>query len=402
MNKRVPTPMNVINKFRVILSVVLLAMVTFSGLAREPKRLKPLVAGDYVLVYAGGGKESRFYDEDWMQGLVSYVDRDGQEHWLFDGFLFLQIMDRDCRVAFDPGHRDAKGIFLSATQADWMGLLDYYFQKGACLDALETVVGQTKKRLGDPGYKRQVIISIPNPITYRQPGENTGGTTYWGVLDGRATDFSKGEDRFAACKWYIDEVLRRAKAARYKHIEIAGFYYVTEEATGAGNLITDISSYVHSLGYPLTWIPYFTAPGWDQWRDKGFDIAWYQPNYFFNPSLPEERLEEACKRAIAHGMAMELEFDERVVAERADGQPSMGYRLRGYMDAYKKYGSWEKLPIAYYISHRGVGVLRDSGNAEDKELYYDFCEFVAKRPFRQHLLKNGRSPHGTPLAGHGK
>lgn len=354
------------------------------------KKLKKLVAGDYVLVYAGGGHESRFYDEDWMQGLVSYVDRDGKEHWLFDGFLFLQIMDRDDRVAFDPGHRDAKGIFPSATQADWLKLIDYYFEKGSCLDALESAVEKTKQRIGDPGYKRQVIISIPNPIIYRQPRENTGGTTYWGVLDGKVSDFSKGEDRFHACKWYIDEVLRRAKAAKYKNVEIAGFYYVTEETTDAGNLISNISDYVHSLGYPLTWIPYYTAPGWNLWKDKGFDFAWYQPNYFFNPSLPEERLEKACQRAINYGLAMELEFDERVVAERKDGQPSMGYRLRGYMDAYKKYGSWEKLPIAYYIAHRGVNVLKESGNAEDRELYYDFCDFVAKRPFRVNLLKKSK------------
>ncbi|MCM1178479.1 MAG: DUF4855 domain-containing protein [Bacteroides sp.] len=357
--------------------------------AKKDPKLKKLSASDYVLVYAGGG-HSKYYDEDWMQELVSYVDRDGKEHWLFDGFLFLQIMDRVERVAFDPGHRDENGIFPAAVQADWLKLIDYYFEKDACLDALDKAVDKTAGRIGDPGYKRQVIISVPNPIRYRNPGSRTGGTTYWGVLDGKVTDFDKEEDRLAACRWYIDEVLKRFKSARYRNIELAGFYYVTEETTDSGNLIEGISGYVHSKGYPLTWIPYYNAPGWNLWKEKNFDFAWYQPNYFFNPWLPEERLEKACRRALNYGMAMEMEFDERAVAVRPDGQPSMGGRLRGYMDAYRKYGSWEKLPIAYYVSSRGVHVLKESENQQDRDLYYDFCDFVAKRPLRKKMLKENR------------
>ena len=54
--------------------------------ARQKKLKKHLSAGDYVLCYAGGS-QSKFYDIDWMKDLVTYTDRDGKEHWLFDGFL---------------------------------------------------------------------------------------------------------------------------------------------------------------------------------------------------------------------------------------------------------------------------------------------------------------------------
>lgn len=352
------------------------------------KLKKQLSAGDYVLCYAGG-TQSKFYDKDWMKDLVTYTDRDGKEHWLFDGFLFLQIMDHGTGVAFDPGHRDYEGNYLqSALQSDWMDLINYYFEDGQCLDAIEQCVEEASARIGDPGYKREIIISVPNPIPYKNPVVNTGGTRYWGLLDGQVADFSRPEDRFAACKWFIDEVLKRYSQHKYRHIDLVGFYFVTEETTGLGNLMPELSSYIHSLGYPFTWIPYYNAPGWNLWREKGFDMAWYQPNYFFNDWLTEDRLVSACNRALDYGMAMELEFDERAVA---DSPESRADRLRGYMAAYRKYGSWEKLPIAYYLSHRGLHVLKYSKNPADVELYQDFCDFVAKRPLRTSLMeKNGK------------
>lgn len=356
--------------------------------AGKPRKLKKrLAAGDYVLCYAGG-EQARYYDTKWMKDFVTYTDREGREHWLFDGFLFLQIMDREAGVAFDPGHLDCNGQVLpAATQADWMRLIDYYFEPGHCLDAIERAVAEAAVRLGDPGYKREILISIPNPIPYKNPVAKTGGSCYWGLLDGRVADMSKEEDRFGACKWYVDEVLKRYRKRKYKYIDLVGFYYVTEETSGSGTLMPSLSDYLHAKGYPFTWIPYYNAPGWNLWREKGFDFAWYQPNYFFNAWLPESRLVSACQRALDYGMAMEMEFDERAAADCPD---SLGERLRGYMEAYKKYGSWANLPIAYYQSSRGLHTLKYSGNPKDRELYQDFCDFVAKRPLRQQLLETGK------------
>ena len=219
----------------------------------------------------------------------------------------------------------------------------------------------------------------------------TGGTRYWGLLDGEVADFSRPEDRLAACKWFIDEVLERYHQHRYRYIELSGFYFVTEETTGLGDLMPELSGYIHSKGYPFTWIPYYNAPGWNLWKEKGFDMAWYQPNYFFNDWLTDERLVSACNRALNYGMAMEMEFDERAAADSPDSRAG---RLREYMAAYKKYGSWEKLPIAYYISHKGVHTLKYSKDPADVELYQDFCDFVAKRPLRARLAETNGSRYG--------
>ena len=222
-------------------------------------------------------------------------------------------------------------------------------------------------------------MSIPNPIPFKNPVVNTGGTQYWGLLDGKVADFSSDLDRLAACKWFVSNVLKRWKQQKYSNLELVGFYFITEEASRNGTLIPAFSDYLHSIHYPFTWIPYYSASGWNLWKEKGFDYVWYQPNYFFNENIPESRLASACTRARNYGMAMEMEFDEGVLADRKD---CMAYRLRDYMQAFKKFGSWENLPIAYYQSGSAVRALKLSSNPEDHDLYQDFCDFVAKRPYR--------------------
>ena len=54
---------------------------------------------------------------------------------------------------------------------------------------------------------------LPDPIIYKvYDGKGNGkgdpgSTVYWGELNGRKMDFSTAEDRIAAYKWYVDEVL---------------------------------------------------------------------------------------------------------------------------------------------------------------------------------------------------
>ena len=218
--------------------------------------MKSLDASDIVLCYAGGAGGCMF-DIGYMNDYVWYKDRDGNPDWLFDGFLLLQIRDIGdgaSEVAFDPGHKNKDGSILpAAAQADWMKLIDYYFEDGQCIDAIDKAVEEAAKILGAPPYKRQVVISIPNPIIYKQPLSKKGGTTYWGILDGKVTDFSKEEDRIAACRWFIDEVLERYGTGKWKHVELAGFYWITEETLDESPLLPEVSAYLHSKGYPLTW-----------------------------------------------------------------------------------------------------------------------------------------------------
>ena len=83
-------------------------------------------------------------------------------------------------------------------------------------------------------------------------------------------DFSDEADRALACRWYIDQVLSRFKQAKFRHVELAGFYWVTEETSAKSPLIGNIVDYCAQKRYDLYWIPYFHAPGFESWKEKGF------------------------------------------------------------------------------------------------------------------------------------
>ena len=281
-------------------------------------------------------------------------------------------------MAFDPGHKDTDGSYLqAAAQADWLKLINYYFSEGHAIDAIEQSVEEVARTLGAPATKRQVIISIPNPIVYKNPIAETGGTTYWGVVNGRVMDFSDEEDQFLACKWYIDRVLERYAGKRYKYVELAGFYWVTEESKTSSRLLNRVSSYLAEKRYSLCWIPYFHAPGYTSWKEKGFSYAYYQPNYFFSIKIPYERLRTACAEAAAAGMDMEVEFDEAALENFGRGS-----RLRDYMTVFRESGHWAESRLAYYQGQKALRALKYSDNEKDQALYHDFCNFVVTRPCR--------------------
>jgi hypothetical protein len=131
------------------------------------------------------------------------------------------------------------------------------------------------------------------------------------------------------------------------------------------------------LKYSFNWIPYFDAPGYNEWKSYGFNYAYLQPNHFFNTSIPISRLEDACQKALSHDMDMELEFDEEVLAGK--GKAS---RLRDYMAVFKEKSIWKEKRLAYYQGNDALWALRNSTNMEDQELYHDFCDFVISRPLR--------------------
>lgn len=115
---------------QILIAVLVLLAVCGSA---DAKKIKKITASDVVLFYAGG-ELGNYYDQKHAADYVSYVDRDGEEHWLFDGFLLLQIWDTKVEnaseVTFTPGMKDGNGNWLpSANQADWKKLVDYYFLK---------------------------------------------------------------------------------------------------------------------------------------------------------------------------------------------------------------------------------------------------------------------------------
>ncbi len=325
--------------------------------AWEKERTSLLDYDNMVLIYGGGRHRTYKWDEEAFQPYVTYTDEGGIEHWLFDCFLFLEIKDGDAKT-FAKGYTE-----IPANLRDWRNLADYYFDSSMSLGALNRAVGAAMKRMGVPDCKRKVVISIPEPIK---------GQKDWGsVSDGIMLDFSIDLHRIEACKWYIDYVRSKFNQMNYKHLELAGFYWLAEQAGTTRTIINQVSRYLNELQYTFNWIPYFVSGGHKEWETLGFNYAYLQPNYFFTESLPYSRLTEACQLANVYGMDMEMEFDERVLT-------GWGYRLKDYMKAFKENGIWQNKRLAYYQGGTALYQLARSSKHEDQELYHEFCKFVVE------------------------
>ena len=115
------------------------------------------------------------------------------------------------------------------------------------------------------------------------------------------------------------------------------------------------------------------------WKEYGFTYAFMQPNYFFDDSIPESRLKEACEIVVENGMGLEIEFDGKVLET---SEYKWGYRLRDYMRYTENYGVWEKSKLVYYQGSWAVKWMKDSSNSLDNKLYHDFCKWMIDRPLR--------------------
>ena len=100
--------------------------------------------------------------------------------------------------------------------------------------------------------------------------------------------------------WYIDELMKRFKQAKYKHLKLSGFYWLAEDIDFTKDLSVPLSKYIHSMNKTFCWIPYWQAKGYNQWKELGFDIAYQQPNHFFKASIPDKRCMSICRHS-EHG-----------------------------------------------------------------------------------------------------
>ncbi|WP_294082259.1 DUF4855 domain-containing protein [Proteiniphilum sp. UBA5384] len=318
------------------------------------------VPNDLVLIYDGGAHRNIKWDKSHFAPYI-FTEKEGESNLLFDGFLFLEIKDGNGR-GFASGYEKA-----AARKIEWEKLLENFFIKNNAIHALNEQIDElVKSRIIDGTIeKRKVILSIPEPIPNQKD---------WGELKNQKMDFSNRKDRLAACEWYIEYAEQLFKKANLKHVELVGFYWLAEEATNSRDLAKYVANYIYKKGYDFYWIPYFNSDGYEEWQTLGFNQIYYQPNYFFNESVPYSQLEKACQRAKDNFMHMEIEFDERVLASSG-----WGYRLSDYLDVFTKYGVFDTLKVAYYQGGDAFYQLSQSKDPEDQQLYNRLTDIIIKR-----------------------
>ena len=314
---------------------------------------------DLVLIYDGGDHRKIDWNKEKFAQYVSTDVVDGKEEWLYDGFLFLEIICNKDR-GYATGYR--KG---GAQKEHWIGLIDQYLSPNRDIAALNDAVGEARQKIGGKFHRRKVVLSLPEPLL---------GQTDWGELNGKKLDFNIDADRIAACKWYIDLLIERFKEAELENVQLCGFYWLAEHVTETVTFVKAVSDYIHEKGLDFYWIPYFKANGYEKWQEWGFDHAYLQPNHFFNTSIPDSRIDETCELAKAANMSLEMEFDERVLQRKGD----RGCRMAAYIDSYEKNGIFDSYNVAYYQGGHAWSELKN-GSEQDRGLYERLARIIVKR-----------------------
>ncbi len=356
----------------------------------EKDRYRAPEFSDMVLCY-GGSRHRKAYawDEERFDAYVTYTDEAGREHWLFDAFLCMEFADLDTLTGVKYALMADQVDGPSGARGNWQNMIDYWFAEENGLHALDASVGKAAERLGKPAHKRYVVMFMPDPIPYLMAKDSSSSHVYWGELDGRELDFLNTEDRFAAYRWYIDSVRERFNEAKFKNIELIGFYVMsecitvpTEPWTDHGKLhdvIPYVSDYLHSVNEYLYWIPFSQGAGWRRGRELGFDYVWMQPNHFWRgDACPMDRYAQYLRD---EGVGMEFEFDTKVYESKPEHEKYRN-RFREYIKCAKEEGVYGSQPISYYIDSNCVYDLRHSESASDKSFYHEFCSFVINNPLR--------------------
>uniref|UniRef100_UPI003216FFBB DUF4855 domain-containing protein n=1 Tax=uncultured Draconibacterium sp. TaxID=1573823 RepID=UPI003216FFBB len=340
---------------------ILVALFLFFAMSGKTQDYGKTTIADLVLIYHGGVHRPLEWTKEDFIPYVVHKDSKGNKNWLFDGFLFLEFKDGKGRD-YAPGYSKQ-----NARKPEWEWLLDRNFQKDRAFSALDQCISEQGEELAAPAFNHKLIAGIPSPIKNQKD---------WGEINGKPLDFSKQEDRLEAAKWYVDKFIARYKKEAYKNLDLEGLYWVDEDVNGCADILIPLGDYIRSKGLKFVWIPYWHAPGYDEWEKYKFDFAWMQPNHFFNKKIEDERIDQACAFAQNKNMGVEMEFDSRALT---DNPNNMRSRLVSYIDGFEKNKVFSEASIAYYEGGKGFYDFYKSTNPKDKELIDRLAKHIINR-----------------------
>lgn len=368
----------------------------------EKDEIRPIA--DAAICYGGhSARDPYLWTPERFEKTVAYTDENGQEHWLFDNMIMMELWDDDYAVTFSIAN---DGRF-SSKKEHWQRQIDYWFDKEHGFAALDQCVADVASRIGEPATKRGIIFSLPDPVYFEHytnaiKGENLN-TVYWGEIDGVEMDFAKPEDRVKAYIWLIDAVRAKFAEAAYRHIELIGFYVLSEELSAPGSFryeykqhditIKAAADYCHSVNEGFYWVPYAMAPGIESSKDFGFDLVVMQPNYYWTDAKwTWDQIEKTIRD---NGLGMELEFEgthgesltSSILTFLRNGEENPyadrnKARFQEYLANAKARGLYGEVPFVLYAGTNGLYELGTSEDAKDQALYHELCKFIINSPLK--------------------
>ena len=380
---------------------------------------------DLALIYGGSPRNPKFWTPERLRSHVSWKDPDtGEEKWLFDAFLALDFRtaDNSDPHSFVIGSKDWYDNSLAmktANREDASAWLDYWFRDNNGFVALDKVVGEAAARIGDPPVAPKVIVMMPDITAHERYNLMSSSTTYWGTVGGKVLDFSNPADRVAAYCWFVDEVRERFSRAYFQHIELGGFYIMSEELasmrSGVGghggdtvdgqlrdgwevaakawdDIFPAVADYIHLFNEALVWIPYRSAAGYRYWKDFGIDYAYMQPNRFWDTNNVNP-MASFFNQISTYRLNMELEFDDRLMKNPVDasdssykeGEDYNTYRgrWREYIDGMQNAEVYGHKQLAVYMGGNSLCNLSQSTEEGDRAIFNEFCRLIAEDPLKE-------------------
>ncbi len=324
---------------------------------------------DLCLIYNGRPNNKITYTKESMKPYIYYTDENGKMDFLFDGFLMLEIVGSNGRSM--ENNPDLTNM------SEWKWYLDQQFKDNIALSAIDQVLDSLAKTGMSPKRKRKIVIGIPTPYS---------STKTFGTIDGKTLKMDNIADRVSAIKWFVDDALRRYEEKAYKHIELAGFYYNNESSKEDGDsIIPQVSVYLKTKSMTFYWIPYFGGPGAQNWKKLGFDIAYQQPNYFFEKStdanVAATRINDATHFASKYGMGLEFEFNDNII------DTLYQRKYNEYFDRFMTEKVFERSPIAYYEGGGTWFRMYKNENPTIQALYRKLSKKIIERQHKADSLK---------------
>ncbi len=319
-----------------------------------------------LIVMAHGGDKRLKYTKDQLKSYV-YKHKDvGEIEWLFDGFLFYED-----RTDIGNGHAFEQHAYLfqkdRARRIEWEWLLDRVFAPGESLSALNELIDSISVVKGSPPKrKRKVVLSIPEPLS---------GQLDWGTLNGKVIDFANESDRMSALKWYIDELIDRFNSIEYEHIELSGFYWLSNTNELSFELMPAIVSHIKSKEYKFYWRPSYGRFRGESWKTYGFDAVYLTPDHLTTSWFKKINIERACTYASVFNMGLEIDLDNLVRR-----YPLYQTKFSHYMQVYSEKNVFTKAAMSY---KDGDGIFHEMSQSSNPALHNIYKQVIEKVAVRQ-------------------
>jgi len=337
-----------------------------------------------VLIYCGkyyNGGESSIgqLTENQLLPYFAYVDANKKPlDTMFDSMLFLPL---------NPVASGSKGTedHSFGKMTGWEAYLEKTIGKGTTnvnIAALNSLVGKYKEQLGlGADYQYPVYISVPYI--------HLSDSVVFGSIDGEMIVPSSLENRVKIVKWFIDLILSSFEAAGFEHVKLNGFYWHEEivqysKSDTEDDLMKAFNAYVHEKGYSSIWIPYYCAPGYETWKELGFDAAVVQTGYPFVEYDSNEigikkagTVDDVLAQAKKYGMGLEIELSGLLRNANAEALARFNKLLTSAFESKLMENG-----LCMYYQAGGPGILYDCANSSKKEVrnVYDLIyKFIHKK-----------------------